>query len=88
MFARPWNLCWCKGVRQESMVAEVKVLPNFAYPHDKARRGEAAEHLLHLSDAVDELVEFYRDLARVGVVCGDVRRLVNGRHENISEGTK
>jgi hypothetical protein len=63
------------------MVAEVKVLPNFAYPHDKARRGEAAKYLLHLSDVVDDLVEFYRDLARVGAVCGAVW------HEIVSEST-
>jgi hypothetical protein len=83
-----WNQCRRRKVeRQESMVAEVKVLPNFAYPYDEERRGEVAEYLLHLSDVVDDLVEFCRDLARVGVVCGAVRRLVNGWHENVSEST-
>ena len=49
------------------------------------KQGEVtAENLRHLSDAVDDVVEFWRDLARVGVVYGDVRRL-NGRHENVSE---
>ena len=62
----------CKRDRRESMVREVRALATFAYPHDEARRGEAAEHLLHLSDAVDDVVEFWRDLARVGVVCGVV----------------
>ena len=82
-----WNQCRRrKGERQESMVAEVKGLPDFVYPHDEARWGEAAEYLLHLSDVVDDLVEFCRDLARVSVVCGAVR-LVNGRHENVSEST-
>ena len=53
------------------------------------KQGEVtAENLRHLSDAVDDVVEFWRDLARVGVVCGDVRRLVNGRHENVSESMK
>ena len=52
-------------------VGEVKALIGFAYPHDEARRGSAAE-LLNLSDAVDDVVEFWRDLARVGVVCGVV----------------
>ena len=53
------------------------------------KKGEVRlrEYLLHLNDLVDDLVEFYRDLARVGVVCGAVRRLVNGRHENVSEST-
>ena len=50
----------------------MKALIVFAYPHDEARRGLAAEHLLNLSDAVDDVVEFWRDLARVGVVCGVV----------------
>jgi hypothetical protein len=50
----------------------VKALIVFAYPHDEARRGSAAEHLLNLSDAVDDVVEFWRDLARVGVACGVV----------------
>ena len=40
------------------MVAEVIVLPTFAYPH--------------LSDAVDDVVEFWCDLARVDMVCGVV----------------
>ena len=34
-----------------------------------------------------DVVEFRCDLARVGVVCSDVRRLVNGRHENVGEST-
>ena len=51
-------------------VGEVKAMPTFAYPHDEARRGEAAERLLHLSDAIDDVVEFWRGLARVSVVCG------------------
>ena len=38
-----WNQCRRgKGECQESMAVEVKVLPNFAYPHDEERRGEAA----------------------------------------------
>ena len=62
----------------------------FAYPHDEARRGSAAEHLLNLSNAVDDIVEFWRDLARVGVVCGvvamfNVQR--SGLHVNVSENT-
>jgi hypothetical protein len=69
------------------MVGEVKALPTFAYPHDEARRREAAEHLLSLSDTVDDVVEFWRDLARVGVVCGDVCRLVNGWHGSVTEST-
>ena len=32
-----------------------------------------------------DVVEFRCDLARVGAVCSDVRCLVNGRHENVSE---
>ena len=43
-------------------VGEVKALIGFAYPHDEARRGSAAEHLLNLSDAVDDVVEFWRVL--------------------------
>ena len=69
------------------MVGEEKALPTFACPHDEARRREAAEHLLNLSDVVNDVVEFWRDLARVSVVCGDVPRLVNGQHENVSEST-
>ena len=69
------------------MVGKVKALATFAYPHDEARRREAAEHLLNLSDTVNDVVEFWCDLARVGVVCGDVCRLVNGRNENVSEST-
>ena len=65
----------------------MKALPTFAYPHDEARRREAVEHLLNLSDTVDDVVEFWRDLARVGVVCGDVCRLVNCRNENVIEST-
>ena len=42
----------------------------FAYPHDGVRRGEAAEHHLHLNDAIDDAVEFWRGLARVNVVYG------------------
>ena len=64
-----------KRDRRESMVGEVRALIGFAYPHeshDGARRGSAAEHLLNLSDAVDDVVEFWRDHARVGVVCGVV----------------
>ena len=44
------------------------VLPTLAHPHEKARGGQATEHLHHLSDAVDEVVKFRRDLPRVGVV--------------------
>ena len=53
-------------------VGEVKALIVFDYSHDEARRGSAAEHLLNLSDAVEDVVEFWRDLARVSVVCGVV----------------
>ena len=51
-------------------VGEVKAMLTFAYPHDGARRVEAAEHHLHLSDVIDDVVEFWRGLARVSVVCG------------------
>ena len=53
-------------------VGEVKALIVFAYPHDEAKRGSDAEHLLNPSDAVDDVVEFWRDHAKVGVVCGIV----------------
>ena len=67
-------------------VGEVKALATFAYPHDEARRTEAA---FNLSDAVDDVVEFWHDLARIGGLwhCGDVRRPVNGLHVSVSEST-
>ena len=65
------------------------VLPTLAHPHDEARRGEAAEHLLYLSDAVNNVVKFWRSRqGRRGLRrCSDVCFSVNGRRENVSKST-
>jgi hypothetical protein len=59
-------------LRESDNVTSRLVLATSADPHDEARRSEAAEHLFHLGNAVQDELKIVRDESGVSVVLGAV----------------
>jgi hypothetical protein len=55
-------------LRERDDITTSLVLTTLADPHEEARRGEAAEHFLHLSNALQHVTQLLRDIPRIGFI--------------------
>lgn len=55
-------------LRERDDITTSLVLTTLADPHKEARRGEAAEHFFHLSNALEHVTQLVRDIPRISFI--------------------